>query len=375
MRVGIALLFFTSTVLGESATAIRTTTTIQRVTIAKMTINPTAHQTTDIDVFFAESGRATVLIIDRDGYRVRTLAADVPIKAGKTDWLWDGRNDHGVVVPDEAYSLKIDWRSRSKHATYFPGNTPAAMESVPIGYYDRRGGTLLYVLRQPSRVHVQGGSAVVDKQANVAEGPVLKTIVNREPRAVGTIAEHWDGYDASGGIYLPDLPNFVISIAATPLPENSIITIGNKTASFFRQAASRKARSLFTYTARSHTHHAGLNAAADVSPDLSIRPKSLTWSARERAWIAEGADITFSVKPTGPTAETFLRQPGRLFTFINYKPAGDRKPIPDDKITFPIADLRCGANTISINWRSDYGAVAVNSFRVLVKRTGCHMTR
>jgi flagellar hook assembly protein FlgD len=375
-RVGlcIALLFLTSPAFGVSAAAVRDTSAIQRVTIANTTINPTAHQTTGVDVFFAESGRATVRILDRDGYPVRTLAADKAIKAGKTEWLWDGRNDDGAVVPDEAYSLKVDWRSGSKHATYFPGNAPAVMQSIPIKYYDRRGGTLLYVLPQPSRVHVQSGSAVLDKHTNVAEGPVLKTIVNREPRAAGSIAEHWDGYDASGAIYVPDVPNFVISIAATPLPENSIITIGNKTASFFNRAVSKKARSLFTYTARSHTHHAGLSAAADVSPDLSIRAKSLTWSAHERAWIATGAAVTFSVFPTGPTAETFSREPGRLFNFVNYKLVGDRKPTSDSKIVIPIADLRCGANTISINWRSDYGAVAVNSLRVVVKRPDCRPT-
>ena len=373
MGLCIALLFLTSTAFCESATAVRDTSAIQRVTIANTTINPTAHQTTGVDVFFAESGRATVRILDRDGYPVRTLATDQAIKAGKTDWLWDGRSDDGAVVPDEAYSLKIDWHSGSKHATYFPGNAPAVMQSIPIRYYDRRGGTLLYALPQPSRVHVQSGSAVLDKHTNTAEGPVLKTIVNREPRAAGSIAEHWDGYDASGMIYVPDVPNFVISIAATPLPENSVITIGNKKASWFN-GASRKAKSLFTYSARSHAHHAGLSAAADLSPDLSIRPQSLAWSARERVWIATGAAVTFSVTPTGPAAETFSREPGRLFNFVNYKLVGQQTPLTTSKIIIPTADLRCGTNTISVNWRSDYGAVAVNSIRVRLNRSGCRTT-
>jgi flagellar hook assembly protein FlgD len=374
MRIAVVLLSFTVAFLVGSSGAAAETALIQAVTVGRSTFNPTARQTTHIGAAFASAGRTTVLIVDRDGYLVRTLAADAAVKAGPSDWLWDGRNDSGTVVPDEAYSVKIDWRSGSKRATYFPANAPAAMQSIPIRYYDRRSGTLLYVLPQPSRVHVQSGSAVVGKKTNVAEGPVLKTIVNREPRAAGSIAEHWNGYDASGTIYVPDVPNFVISVAATSLPENSIITIGNKTSSFVGQSAARKTGSLFTYKVRSHRHHTGLTASADVSPDLNIYPKGLTWSARERAWIVEGSAVTFSVAPSGTAAAAFAKEPGRVFYFVNYRLAGERKPLKVvNQIAIPVAALRCGANTISVNWRSEYGAVAASSFRVLVKHgAGCH---
>jgi flagellar hook assembly protein FlgD len=371
-RLAITLLCLVAALLPGSPRVGAQTAVIQSVTIAKNTFNPTAQQTTHIGAVFAEAGRATVLIVDRDGYQVRTLVAGAAVTTGPSDWLWDGRNDTGAVVPDEAYSVKIDWRSGSKRATYFPANGPATMQTIPIRYYDRRGGTLVYVLPQPSRVHVQSGSAVVDTKTNVAEGPVLKTIVNREPRAAGSIAEYWNGYDASGTIYVPDVPNFVISVAATPLPENSIITIGNKTSSFLDQAVMRKARSLFTYEVRSHVHHTGLPAAADVSPELNIRPRGVTWSARERAWIADGSAVTFSVAPSGPTAATFEREPGRIFHFVNYKLIGERKPVPGNKIVVPVSALQCGTNAISVNWRSEYGAVAANSFRVLVQtRVDC----
>lgn len=372
MRIAGALLSFTAALLTGPIVSAVETAAIQTVTIGRSTFNPTARETTHIAVAFAEAGRATVLIVDRDGYPVRTLTADAAVKAERSDWLWDGRNDGGVVVPDEAYSVKIDWRSGSKRATYFPANGPTIMQSVPIRYYDRRGGTLVYVLPQPSRVHVQSGSAVVDRTMNMAEGPVLKTIVNREPRAAGSIAEHWNGYDASGTIYVPDVPNFVISVAATPLPENSIITIGNKTSAFVDQAATRKAVSLFTHKVRSHVHHTGLTASADVSPDLSVSPKGAAWSARERAWTVDGSVVKFSVAPSGAAAATFASEPGRLYYFVNYRLAAERKPLAGSRIAIPVSRLQCGANTISVNWRSDYGAVAVNSFRVLVKKgSGC----
>src|SRR3954452_22797488 len=89
LNLCVALLFLTSAAFGGSATAVRDRPTIQQVTIAKTTINPTAHQITDVVVFFAEPGRATVFIVDRDGYPVRALATDKAVKAGKTDWLWN----------------------------------------------------------------------------------------------------------------------------------------------------------------------------------------------------------------------------------------------------------------------------------------------
>jgi flagellar hook assembly protein FlgD len=62
-----------------------------------------------ITIDFAQAGRASVVIIDRDGYLVRTLANAQPAH-GAVAFHWDGRDDRGQLVADEAYSLKVDWR-------------------------------------------------------------------------------------------------------------------------------------------------------------------------------------------------------------------------------------------------------------------------
>ena len=308
-------------------------------------------------------------IVDRDGYAVRTLAARAPVAAGRTAWQWDGRDDGNAVVPDEAYSLKIDWQSGAASETWFPANAPAPLQSIPIRYYDRRGATLVYTLPRPSRVHIQAGSAVVDRKRGTAEGPVMKTIVNREPRVAGSIAEHWDGMDESGTIYVPDTPHFVISIAATPLPESSILTVGNHSVRFLDAAARRRGKSLFTAAPAAHAHHAGLPVLADVSPGLTIEPVGARWSARDRAWKLDGPTLRLNVAASGPAAETFAAEPGTLFHFVNYKLAGQTKPNrPSATIDVAAASLRCGVNTLSVNWRSDYGAVAANSLRLIVAR-------
>ncbi len=49
----------------------------------------------------------TVRILDRDGFVVRTIASGGEITPGKVGYTWDGRDDSGQVVTDEAYSLRI----------------------------------------------------------------------------------------------------------------------------------------------------------------------------------------------------------------------------------------------------------------------------
>src|SRR5437773_62864 len=84
-------------------------------------------------------GRVSVAVIDRDGYRVRTLAAHVAAKRGVAQWQWDGRDDAGSPVPDEAYSWRIDWRDGAARDTYFPADQPPpAMQAIKVKYYDRR---------------------------------------------------------------------------------------------------------------------------------------------------------------------------------------------------------------------------------------------
>src|SRR5712691_2688865 len=141
-------------------------------------------------------GRVSVAVIDRDGYRVRTLAADAPVKSGPAAWQWDGRDDGGSPVPDEAYSWRIDWRNGPAHETWFPANqSPPKMQAIPVRYYDHRGGT-----------------PFTDPKSRQMDGPVMKTVVNREPRSKGAVADHWNGFDESGQIYVPGLRDFVTAI-------------------------------------------------------------------------------------------------------------------------------------------------------------------
>jgi flagellar hook assembly protein FlgD len=334
---------------------------IMNVAVEPKSVNVTAGDSVTLTVKFASAGVASIAVIDRDGFPVRTLADAQPVGTAFSVG-WNGRDDGGFVVPDEAYSFRITWTDGKQAATYFPADRAVEMASVTPRYFDRRSGTLSYVLSQPSRVHVQAGTAIINQKTKAVEGPVMKTIVNREPRIAGVIADHWNGFDESGSIYLPDLPDFAMAIAASPLPEDSVIAFGNRSRSFVEYAAQRKGRSLFTSKA-SHEHHGGLDAMNDASPTLTIEPLNAKWLASEGLWLTSESSIELRIKATGPTADAFMHQPGRLYRFVNGRLVG--RPLNADahRIAVPLRDSS-SRQLVSINWRSDWGPVAANTLAV-----------
>jgi FlgD Ig-like domain len=346
----------------SGVTAIAETPPI-RVAVAPAALNAAAGERAVVRVTLARAGLLSVRILDRDGFVVRTVSA-APAPAGVRTLLWDGRADDGSLVPDEAYSIRADWSDGRESASYFPSNEPAAMTSIPVRYDSAASGTIVYDLPSPSRVHLQAGTAVRGKNG-LLEGPVLKTVVNREPRAAGRIAEHWNGMDESGTVLVRDLPNFVLAVAATPLPESSIILFGNRARGFLAYAAARRGTSLFTPRTASHAHHAGLGALADVSPPLRLEPLNAKWSAAESLWIVDGPALRLRVVPDGVPASQFMKQPARVYTFAGTTLL-DQRAARGNALTLSLPLPRMGAEpaVVAVNWRSDYGGVAANALRV-----------
>jgi hypothetical protein len=340
---------------------------IKRVTVDRTSFDPSASDVVTLSMSFAKPGRVSILVLDRDGYRIRNLATQVSV-SGAFSVGWNGRNESGDVVPNEAYSFKIVWTDGKVSETYFPANQkPAKMLALDAGYYDRRGGTLAYTLPSPCRVHLQAGTSHIDARTGKSEGPVLRTVVNRAPRSGGAIAEHWNGFDESGTVYVPDLPDFVISLAASPLSENSVITFGSRGPSFIEYAASRTGYSEIALRPGPHEHHSGLEALDDVSPELRLEVLNGRWMPDEKVWAV--SDDVVRIRPvlSGAAATHFARQPATMYQFVNdhlvsESQIADRSAV----VEIPLRNLSKTSNRVSLNWVSKYGNVAANT--VIVKR-------
>ncbi len=340
---------------------------ISAVSLSRPFINPSLNQSVTISFEVDRAGALDVRILDRDGFVVRTLVLAQPRAKGRVALDWDGRDDSGNVVADDAYSLKIDLRGDGRTSSYFPAGAALGQTQSQTTFYDRQQGTFGYRLAAPSRIHLQAGSARVDPKTKEHVGPCLKTIVNREPRTAGSVVEYWDGYDESGTIYIPDLPDFAVSLVATALPDNAIITVGNRSVSFLEQASRRSGQSLLTARAASHRRHEGLSSFEDVAPRLTLRPAPATWLADQRLWSVARPNLELSVSLEGPSARVFEREPGSVVVFLDDDPIRtvEARPAPLT-LSVQIPEMTARPHRLTVNWISDGGPVAANS--VLISR-------
>jgi hypothetical protein len=185
--------------------------------VSKGFFNPRLGQTIGISLAVERPGLLTLLVLDSENRVIRRLVSREPVEAGKLSRPWDGRDGAGEVVADGVYSLKIELRNPGRRDVYLPSGRNNKPVDVVTTFYDRQNGVVAYKLPAPSRVFLQARSFRVSR-----------TIVAGEPRAAGSVIDYWNGFDEDGREYIAALPGFSISITATALPENAIITVGNR---------------------------------------------------------------------------------------------------------------------------------------------------
>jgi len=381
MRRPRAPLFFSLLVLIALSSTITTASPptparIRDVAVSPAFFNPTVGQFSAIQFQAGVAGTATVSILDRDRYLIRVLGPrEVP--PGSVSFGWDGRDAAGNLVPDEAYNVRIELRSAQATETYDPSlDFHPTVDDPQPRTYARSSGVLSYRLSKPARVHIEAGQAKADKATGRASGPILKTIVNREPRVAGAVIEKWNGFDESGTIRVPELPNFVISVLATSLPESSIITRGNRREDFLEYASRKRTAAQLVpkkRTAPAH-HHVGLSAFEDRSPRLKVKP-SATWNAAANAYVVSGR-LKLEIGVDGLNAAHFLAQPGRMSVYVNDRKVATReKPSTPLVLSIPARELQPGLHRVVVNWGSDYGPAALHSFRISVPSTKAEVRR
>ncbi|HKI83678.1 MAG TPA: hypothetical protein VKA63_05010, partial [Candidatus Krumholzibacteria bacterium] len=312
-----------------------------QVHLGRKFFNPSIGQKMGITIATAKPQSVSVELVDRDGYRIRRLtkrAVETPATL-----TWNGRDDAGTVVPNEAYALRIRDGETGK-LIFDPVSKPqGAMESISGVIYSRQAGVLSYKLPVASRVHLEVGQAETMKKGGPPEGPVLEILVDRKPRVAGRVVEDWSGWNPSKQIYIPDLPQFAVGVAATPLPEDSIITVGNRKETFLSYAAHirggrphpRKLNNTM------HQHHRGLNAFEDRTPKLSLSSVSEHGSGRWKLKRNRSLDFKAELDPSG--ALYFLTKTSELHVFLGIKEIYSKTcPSNPCVVRIPASQLQAG---------------------------------
>ena len=322
--------------------------------------NPSIGRSAQIHIASSIPGRAVVEISDRDNFLIRSLA---PVElSSSVEIPWDGKDGNGTVVPNEAYSIRVRFESAEGRSELY--DPAAALTAGPISIdefsYSRVDGVLNYRLSVPSRVHIQAGQKPPASRAGT-DGPILQTVVDREPRAGGAISEKWNGFDDSRAVYVPDLPGFVMAILAAPLPANSLITTGSRGETFASYAARTRPSQL---SLRAQVfgpelrHHEGLTGLQDRSPRLTTQ---LVSGEDAKSWQVQAAGPLTALIGLEPALEpVFLTPRARLYLFSDATLVAtqtcDRNPCP---IELPAGAFPAGQHRFVANWDSGLGPVGV----------------
>jgi len=131
---------------------------------------------------------------------------------------WDGRDSDGIIVPDEVYFPKITAHFRNGKVR--TENTLDALWGEEVYDFEKttRNGVIEYRLPEHSRLLIRAG---------IKNGPMLRTVVDWEPRTKGFHAERWNGKDSNNLKKIEGLPGIAYLIIGYRLPEKTIQTYGN----------------------------------------------------------------------------------------------------------------------------------------------------
>ncbi|HRZ54296.1 MAG TPA: FlgD immunoglobulin-like domain containing protein [Candidatus Paceibacterota bacterium] len=189
--------------------------------VEQSAFNPSDGEVARLTYKLSSDVNVTVVVLDADGGVVRKLAEGAVRKAGANAEVWDGRDEDNKVVPDEAYSFKIETSVGEINDTAMSNG--GIVGDITRARCDRESGTLVYELPTPARVLVRLG---------IKNGPMHKTLVDWRPRIGGSITESWDGRDEHGLFALREHKDFNAMITYITLPKATVIAYGNDTETY-----------------------------------------------------------------------------------------------------------------------------------------------
>ncbi len=136
---------------------------------------------------------------------------------------WDGRDKNKKLVPNEVYYPVFTITNNNGKKERIDRRITSGGEELYDFEKKIRAGVVEYTLPSASRVLIRTG---------IKNGPMLRTIIDWEPRTAGFHAERWNGMDMDNVIAIERNPKVGHLIIGYKLPDYSIITYGNTKQSY-----------------------------------------------------------------------------------------------------------------------------------------------
>jgi len=185
--------------------------------------SPTRGEQFKIPVVTGQTVNVQVQLFTVDNKLIRTLQSNKPLKKGAHNIVWDGKDEQGTIVPDEAYVPVIQAKSGDIESLIDPRTSSGGEVIDDIQLLRNDHQSFRYQLPAAARVSIRVG---------IKAGPLLKVLADWEPHAAGQNILYWDGYDEDKLINLAATGRQKLVATAYKLPHNSIITSGNTALSY-----------------------------------------------------------------------------------------------------------------------------------------------
>jgi hypothetical protein len=347
---------------------------VGEVSVQPWTFNPSIGQEVAITYELAEPARVTVTVYGPNRERTATVVDGEPRDAGRHRETWDGRDDGGIVVPDEAYFPVVEAESDRGPGRYDPLAHSGGERVNPADiHFNSRDGLISYVLPKASRVLVRAG---------LDEGPMLATLVNWEPRGPGLSTERWKGRDQQGVRSFIRHPDALVIIQPYALPESSILTVGNREESYREAYLARgEDRPKKAPAARQSwlddiaSPHWGQPAHLDKDPEIAVtfpelEPGPATLADHSRPLELRGDRVIVRVEVPDEPSRRFLReQRFELVAFLDDEriDEAEQAHLPFNW-SWEIAGVEPGEHLLTINLVTFRQHVGVSTRRVRIVR-------
>ncbi len=189
----------------------------------KNEFSPILKEKVSIPFKLAAPATVSAEIYTPDGVLIRILSTTTIKEKAQHSLVWDGRDEHGIVVPDEAYNVVLKATINNKTEIIDPRTSSGGIVQMDLNPNINADGKMTYTLQTPSRVLIRLG---------LNSGAMLRSIITWVPKNAGKNIQFWDGYDQDHLIKFQKHESFKMVISAFSLADYSIITTGNK-ASYF----------------------------------------------------------------------------------------------------------------------------------------------
>lgn len=229
------LAVFVLSVLLSSASASEKSLSVSVGKYAKSSFAPARNEVFKIPINVANPEQIKEVKIEirsGDDDLVRTLIlADIKPDTKSYEIEWDGKDSSKKVLPNEAWHPVLLVTDKSGATKRVDSRDTSGGEEVYDFEKNIGRGSIEYSLPVASRVLVRAG---------IKNGPMLRAVVDWEPRTKGFHAERWSGRDSDDLIAVEQTPKVAYLIIGYKLPDNTIITYGNSKETYRAYRESQK---------------------------------------------------------------------------------------------------------------------------------------